>query len=141
MAGIRVVTDSACDMPAELADELGIEIVPLTIRFGSEELVDRQDLTTSGFWERCARSPVLPETAAPSPGAFEAVFRRLAEKGADGIVCVNISSRLSATMQAAQVAAGAVGDAVPVRVVDSRSASMGQGLLALAAARMAAQGK
>jgi len=141
MSGIRVVTDSSCDLPPELAASEGISIVPLTIRFGSEELVDGQDLTTSGFWQRCERSPQLPETAAPAPGAFEATFRDLAEKGADGIVCVNISSRLSATMQSAQVAASAVAGQVPVRVIDSRFASLGQGLLTLAAARMAAQGK
>lgn len=141
MSGIRVVTDSACDLPSELTASEGISVVPLTIRFGSEELVDGQDLTTAGFWQRCERSPQLPETAAPSPGAFEATFRELASKGADGIVCVNISSHLSATMQSAQVAASAVADQVPVRVIDSRFASLGQGLLVLAAARMAARGK
>src|SRR5437588_13062659 len=104
MSGIRVVTDSACDLPPELAASEKITVVPLTIRFGSEEFVDGQDLTTSGFWQRCDRSSTLPETAAPSPGAFEAAFRDLADKGADGILCVNISSRLSATMQSAQVA-------------------------------------
>jgi DegV family protein with EDD domain len=141
MSGIRVVTDSACDLAPELAASEGISIVPLTIRFGSEELVDGQDLTTAGFWQRCESSAELPETAAPSPGAFETTFRQLAEEGAEGIVCVNISSRLSATMQSAQVAAAAVAPRVPVRVVDSCFASMGQGLLVLAAARMAAQGK
>ena len=66
MAGIRVVTDSACDLPPDLEAELGIEIVPLTIRFGNEELVDRRDLSPQEFWSRMASSPVLPETAAPS---------------------------------------------------------------------------
>ena len=61
MAGIRVVTDSACDLPQALADEHGIEIVPLTIRFGDEELVDRRDLSAKEFWARSAESPVLPE--------------------------------------------------------------------------------
>ena len=141
MPGIRVVTDSSSDLPTALAAQHGIEVVPLTIRFGEEELVDGKDLTPSQFWARCARSPVLPETAAPAPGAFEAVFRRLAGEGADGIVCVNISSRLSATMQSAQLAAEAVSSDIPVRVIDSCFASLGQGLMALAAARMAAQGK
>jgi DegV family protein with EDD domain len=141
MPGIRVVTDSSCDLPAALAADQRIEIVPLTIRFGEEELVDGRDLTPRQFWARCARSPMLPETAAPAPGAFEAVFRRIAAEGADGIVCVNISSRLSATMQSAQIAGEAVASDIPVRVIDSRFASMAQGLLALAAARMAAQGK
>src|SRR5688500_11220658 len=101
MAGIRVVTDSACDLPQELADELEIEIVPLTIRFGEESFVDRRDLSPSQFWAKVASSPVLPETAAPSPGAFEETFRKLAGAGASGIVCVTLSSALSATYQAA----------------------------------------
>ena len=76
--GVRVVTDSACDLPQDLVEQLGIEIVPLTIRFGNQELVDRKELGTGEFWRRLARSPVLPETSAPSAGAFEEVFRRLA---------------------------------------------------------------
>jgi DegV family protein with EDD domain len=138
---IRVVTDSASDLPQELADELDIELVPLTIRFGEEELVDRRDVDPTGFWERVAKSPVLPETAAPSPGAFEDAFRRAAGAGAEGGVCVALSSALSATFQAAQLAARAVEGTVPVRVVDSRAVSLGQGLMAVAAARLAKQGK
>ena len=91
---IRVVTDSACDLPAPLATELDIEIVPLTIRFGGDEFVDRQDLSPKEFWSRSATSAVLPETSAPSAGAFEAAFRRAAEAGADGVVCINLSSKL-----------------------------------------------
>jgi DegV family protein with EDD domain len=138
--GIRVVTDSACDLPAALVDALGIEIVPLTIRFGDEELVDRVELSSAEFWSRLEHTDALPETAAPSPGAFEACFRDLAGRGATGIVCVNLSSHLSGTMQSAQVAAAAVADVCPVQVIDSQSASMGQGNLCLTAARRAADG-
>lgn len=141
MAAIRVVTDSACDLPQALADELEIEIVPLSIRFGEETFVDRHDLSPSQFWAKVAGSPVLPETAAPSPGAFEEAFRQLAAGGATGIVCVTLSSALSATYQAAALAAKNVEDLVPVRVVDSRTVSLGQGLIAVAAARMGKQGK
>src|SRR5918997_6164691 len=126
---VRIVTDSSCDLPQELADELGIEIVPLTIRFGDEELVDRRELSTKDFWARCATSSVLPETSAPAPGEFEAAFRRLADHGADGIVCVNLSGALSATIQSAEVAAKAVADVVPVRVIDSRTLTMGLGMI------------
>ena len=140
MAGVRVVTDSSCDLPAALAEEQAVAVVPLTIRFGSEELVDRRDLTPAEFWARCARSPVLPETAAPSPGAFEEAFRHAAESGAEGVVCVNISSKLSATIQSAEAAARAVASVVAVRVVDSRSATVGQGIIVLEAARLAAAG-
>lgn len=141
MAGIRVVTDSASDLPPALEAELGIEVVPLTIRFGNEELVDRRDLSPSEFWSRMASSPLLPETAAPSPGAFEEAYRKMASEGADGVVCITLSGDLSATYQSAVVAAQAVADDIPVRVVDSRSVTMAEGLLAIAAARAAKQGK
>lgn len=138
--GVRVVTDSSCDLlPAQTA-ELGVEVVPLTIRFGEEELVDGVDLTLDDFWRRVATAELLPETAAPSAGAFEAVFERIAEEGADGIVSINLSSRLSATMQSAQVAAKALDGRLPVAVVDSKSVSMGLGMQVLAAARLAREG-
>jgi DegV family protein with EDD domain len=137
---IRVVTDSACDLPQALADQLGIRIVPLTIRFGREEFVDRLDLTPAEFWARCADSPVLPETAAPAPGQFELAYRGLVDEGADGVVVVSLSSQLSGTMQSAQLAANAVYGDIPVDVVDSRSVTTGLGMIAVAAARLARQG-
>src|SRR5437660_12562145 len=88
MAGPRVVTDSSCDLPAALVAELDIDIVPLTIRFGAEELVDRRDLSPKEFWARCTTSPVLPETAAPSPGAFERSEEHTSELQSRGhLVC------------------------------------------------------
>src|SRR5262245_45528387 len=137
---VRIVTDSACDLPDEVCQELGIEVVPLTIRFGEREYVDRKELSVEAFWRELQASPVLPETAAPSVGAFEETFRRLADAGADGIVCINISSKLSATMQSAQVAAKALEGQTPVEIIDSESASMGIGNLALYAARRASGG-
>jgi DegV family protein with EDD domain len=138
--GVRVVTDSACDLPDELVAALGLSIVPLTIRFGDEELVDREELSVAEFWQRLTTSPVLPETAAPSAGAFEACFRDLADGGATGIVCINLSSRLSATMQSATVAAKAVADDCPIEVIDSLTCSMGLGTLCITAARRAIEG-
>lgn len=139
MGNIRVVTDSACDLPQDLVDELSIDIVPLTIRFGNEELVDRRDLTPDQFWARCQASPVLPETAAPAPGAFGAAYARAAEAGCSGIVCITLSAALSATYQAAQTAAEH--STLPIRVIDSTSLTLGQGIMVLAAARAAAAGK
>jgi DegV family protein with EDD domain len=138
--GIRVVTDSACDLPTRLVDALGIAVVPLTIRFGDEEFIDQVELSTAEFWDRVEHFEGLPETAAPSPGAFEACYRDLMERGATGIVCINLSSHLSGTMQSAQVAAAALAKECPVQVIDSQSASMGQGNLCLTAARRAADG-
>jgi fatty acid kinase fatty acid binding subunit len=137
---VRVVTDSACDLPDDLIENLGIEVVPLTIRFGHEELVDRKELSTDEFWRRLAESDVLPETSAPSAGAFEDAFRRLAGDGATGIACINLSSKLSATMQSAKVAAQAVEQDCPVAVVDSLQVSMGLGNLCITAAERAADG-
>ena len=139
--GVRIVTDSSCDLPEARAAELGIEVVPLTIRFGEKEYVDRVELSNDDFWRRVSESDVLPETAAPSAGAFEAVFRRLVSEGADGILCINLSSRLSATMQSAQLAAKALQGECPVNVVDSLTVSMGVGLQCINAVRLAAEGK
>ena len=132
---VRVVTDSACDLPENLVAAMGIEIVPLSIRFGTEEFVDREELSVDAFWERLRTSDDLPETSAPSAGAFEAKFRDLANRGATGIICINLSSRLSATMQSAQVAASAVRDDCPIVVIDSLTVSMGLGALCLTAPR------
>ena len=138
--GVRVVTDSACDLPDDLIERHGIQVVPLTIRFGTEELIDRKELSTDEFWRRLADSDVLPETSAPSAGAFEGAFRRLVDDGATGIICINLSSKLSATMQSAQVAAQAVQADCPVVVIDSLMVSMGLGSLCLTAAQRAADG-
>jgi DegV family protein with EDD domain len=141
MARIRIVTDSSCDIPPALEAQHEITIVPLTIRFGDEEFVDRRDLTPKEFWARCASSAVLPETAAPSPGAFEEAYRKAKADGCDGVVCVTLSAGLSATFQAAELAAKSVGDEIPVRVIDSRTLTMGLGNLCLSAARVAEEGK
>ncbi|HEY7626186.1 MAG TPA: DegV family protein [Ilumatobacteraceae bacterium] len=137
---VRIVTDSACDLPQSVADELGIEIVPLTIRIDGKEFVDRRDLTVAEFWQKCDASPTLPETAAPSPGQFEEVYRRLASDGATGVVTVSLSGALSATMQSAELAARSVSDTIPTTVVDSRSVTVGLGAIVVACARLAAGG-
>jgi DegV family protein with EDD domain len=137
---VRIVTDSSCDLTDEEVGAQGIEVVPLTIRFGSEEYEDRTELTVEAFYEKLAASADLPETAAPAPGKFEAAFRRHQAAGADAIVCINLSSDLSATMQSAQNAAKAVEGELDVRVVDSRSITSGLGTQVLLAAELAASG-
>lgn len=138
---VRVVTDSGCDLPPSLCDELGIEVVPLSIRFGEETLVDRKDLTPVEFWAKCKTFPGLPETAAPSPGAFEEAYRRAKAAGAEGVVVLTLSRKMSATIEAAELAAANVASDIPVRVVDSSNASLGEGMSALLAAQAAAAGK
>ena len=137
---VRVVTDSSCDLSQSLVDAMRIEVVPLSIRFGDEELIDRVELSPEDFWDRLRSTTTLPETSAPSAGKFEERFRGLIDRGATGIICINLSSRLSATMQAAQVAANIVRDDCPIVVIDSRTVSMGLGALCLTAARRAADG-
>jgi DegV family protein with EDD domain len=140
MPGVRVVTDSACDLSDELLAELGIGLVPLRIRFGAEELVDRTELSTKEFWSRCSSFSGLPETSAPSPGQFQTAFESMAAQGAEGVVCVNLSSKMSATIEAARQAARALDGSFPVRIVDSLSVTLGQGLVALEAAQRASAG-
>lgn len=141
---VRVVTDSSCDLPDDLVAALGITIVPLTIRFGDDEYVDREELTVAEFWSRCVSSPTLPETAAPAPGQFEHVYRHLAADGATGVLTVTLSGALSATLQSAELAARTIERDddldLPVRVVDSRTLSMGLGTIVVASARAAADG-
>jgi DegV family protein with EDD domain len=140
MARIRVVTDSACDLSAEVAASIGVTVVPLSIRFGSDEFVDGRDLATAEFWARCKASDVLPETAAPSPGAFQEAFLAAAADGYDGVLSLSISAGVSATYQAAVAAAKSVAETIEVRTLDSRSMTMGLGLMVIDVAELAATG-
>jgi DegV family protein with EDD domain len=137
---VRIVTDSSCDLSDAQAAELGIEVVPLTIRFGDEEFEDRTELTVEAYYEKLGTAAVLPETAAPAPGKFEAAFRRQADAGATAVVCINLSSGLSATMQSARNAATALEGYLPVHVIDSRSITSGLGTQVVEAARAGASG-
>lgn len=137
---IRIVTDSASDISLEEAEDLGIEIVPLSVRFGEAEYTDLVDLSVSDFYQKMAESDLLPSTAAPSPGAFEAAFKRCAEAGAEGVVCINLSLALSATGQAAQLAADALADTLPVKCIDSKSITCGLGTIIRKAADAAKAG-
>jgi len=140
MARIRVVTDSASDLPQEYAHSLDIDVVSLTIRFGDEEFTDRVDLTPEEFWAKCKSSKTLPETAAPSPGAFQAAYERAKADGYDGVLVLTLSSLLSATHQSASLAGEAVAGTIEVRVIDTLSVSMGQGLIAIDLAESAKGG-
>jgi DegV family protein with EDD domain len=139
MPGVRIVTDSACDLTDDLVEEHAVIVVPLTIRFGAEEFEDRRELAPDEFWRRCQGKGALPETAAPSPGAFITAFQRAADEGADSVLCLSISSKVSATYASAVTAADTF-TGIPVRVVDTRSMTMGQGLMVIAAAEEAAAG-
>ena len=139
MARIRIVTDSASDLPEVDARRLDVDVVSLTVRFGEEEFTDRVDLTADTFWAKCKSAAKLPETAAPSPGAFAAAYKRAREEGCDGVLVLALSEALSATHQSAVLGAAEVPD-FDVRVIDTRAVSMAQGLLVIEAAELAANG-
>jgi DegV family protein with EDD domain len=140
MAGVHIVSDSSSDLEPDELRPLNIEIVPLSIRFGNAEFSDRHDLSVEDFYEKMAASEALPQTACPSPGAFESAFRRAGAGGADAVVCLTLSAALSNTFQSAQTAAAACQGEMAVRVIDSRSVSSGLGTLVLEAAKTARTG-
>lgn len=137
---VKIVTDSAADLTVEQADALGVRIVPLTIRFGSDEFVDVVELTPAQFYEKMAAYSGIPETAAPSPGAFEEAIRAAGAEG-DAVIVITISGDLSATVQSAENAKRAIGDDLDVRIFDSKSITATQGLKVIAAAEAAEAGK
>jgi DegV family protein with EDD domain len=140
MGRVAIVTDSASDLTAADAAAHGIRIVPLYVRFGEQEFRAGIDLSTEEFWARMlAPDAPFPTTAAASPGDFQAVFEDELAAGADAIVCVTVGGKLSATVKSADLAAQAMPGA-EIHIVDSESASMGVGLLALLGAEMAADG-
>jgi len=114
--GAFVVTDSSCDLEQDEIDPFNIEIVPLTVRFGSEDFTDRQDLSVEDFYQRMANTEDLPQTSCPSAGAFEQPFRKASGAGAEAVVCLNISSDLSTTLRGRHLST----PTRPVRRVDER---------------------
>jgi len=136
---ISIVTDSTSDLPLDLAGNLGITIVPLYVNFGTEVFRDGVDLTAEQFYERLVTTPELPRTSQPAIGDFVEVYDRLGSES-DGIVSVHISSKVSGTYNAAVQAKGQTSARCPVEVLDTYQASMGTGMVAMAAARTAAQG-
>jgi DegV family protein with EDD domain len=137
---IKIVTDSTADLPLALAEELGITIVPLYVRFGNETYRDRVDITEDEFYQRLMNDPIHPNTSQPTPQDFANVYRELS-KQADGIVSIHISGKLSGTCNSALQAKELVAAECPVEVVDSEMVSMGLGLLATEAATIANSGK
>jgi DegV family protein with EDD domain len=136
---IAVVTDSTSDL-GPLAVRNGIEVVPLTIRFGNEEFRDGVDLTEDAFYRKLDASTSTPITAQPAPSLFVQTYRRVLESGAAGIVSLHLPDTLSGTINAAGIAAREV-DPVRISVVDARTASAGLGMLAIEAARRARLGE
>jgi DegV family protein with EDD domain len=139
MPNVAVVTDSAADLPADLARERGVSVVPLIVTFGEESFTDGVQLTAEGFWDRMERrGGLVPTTASPAPGILAEAYQRAADAGASGVVSIHLAGSVSSTAGTAT----AVGSKapLPVRAVDSRMVGAGLGLVALAAASAARDG-
>lgn len=132
---IRVVTDSSCDLPAHVLEEFEIEVVPLTVHFGTE-VYSGGVLSLEEFWDKAA-GPQYPSTSQPPVGAFEEVFEQIVGQGGRA-VCVTLTGKHSGTFNSAQVAAQRFGEAV--QIFDSLSLSLGLGWQAVSAAQAARAG-
>jgi len=135
---VRIVTDSTADLNEDQQQASGITVVPLNVRFGDEVFKDHVDLTGDDFFAKLKTSSQLPKTSQPPVGEFEEVFRRHRAAG-DEVVAVLISSKVSGTYGAAEMAAKSV-DAEHIEVIDSLTASMALGFLALEGAKLAKTG-
>ena len=136
---IKVVTDSTSDLPADVAESLGIEVVPLNVHFGSDVYKDRVNLMPDAFYDKLINGDVLPTTSQPSVGEFIDVYERLGSD-ADGIVSVHVSEKLSGTMNSARLASQQANADCPIEVVDTFQVSMGVGICAMEAAEVANSG-
>ncbi len=139
MEQVRVVTDSTADIPADMAANLGISIVPCYVMFGAEAYRDGIELTRDQFYQKLTASRELPTTAAPPPAAYEQVYRQLAARS-EGIVSIHLAANLSNLHAAASLGAQSVRE-VPIRVIDSQQVTMGYGWMAVAAAEASQRGE
>jgi len=137
---VKIVTDSTADISPELAEELGITVVPVYVRFGEEVYRDGVDIGQEEFYQRLIESPVHPNTSQPTPVDFADVYQKLSQE-TDEIVSIHVSSRVSGTCNAALQGKEMVGTGARIEVLDSFSVSMGLGLITMAAARLAKAGE
>ncbi|HNT55023.1 MAG TPA: DegV family protein [Anaerolineaceae bacterium] len=136
---IRIVTDSTCDLPAEIIQKYDISVIPLYINVGTQGYLDGVDITRQEFYQKLPVFPTQPTTAVPSAQKFHSVYTALADEGATDVLSIHISTSLSAIHNVAEVAAREV-TTTRVTVVDARQLSLGTGFLVELAARLAAAG-
>jgi DegV family protein with EDD domain len=140
LSRVAIVTDSASDLTADRAAAAGVTVVPLYVYFGEREFQAGVDMSYEEFWrELQVPGAPFPKTAAAPPGAFKDAFESLFEQGYDEVVCINVGSKLSATIKSAQIAAGLMAER-KIHVFDSESATLGQGVLVLLAAQRSKEG-
>ncbi len=139
---VRIVTDSTADIPADLAVELGITVVPLTVFFGEEAFLDGVELDNAGFYRKLQSARDLPRTSQPAPARFQEAYTRLIDEGADGILSVHLSSKLSGTYQSACTARDSLSESarqIPIEVINSKSISVGMSRAIMQAAEESRQ--
>ena len=136
---VKIVTDSVADLPAQVANDLGITVVPLTVSFGSEVYRDGVDLTADQFYKKLKASRIFPTTSAPPPVAFAEVFDELAETTGE-IIVLTISAKLSGTHDAALQGTRLMKKRCRVEVIDSQLATIAEGFIAMKAAQAAKSG-
>ncbi len=136
---LKIVTDSTSDLPPEAVAALGITVVPLSILFGDEELLDGVDIQSDQFFRRLAREAVSPTTTQPASGLFRAAYEKLIAGGATEILSIHVSSKLSGTIESARQAAVGL-EGARIEHVDSRTVSLGLGVGVMEAAKAALAG-
>jgi DegV family protein with EDD domain len=136
---VGIVTDSTCDLPLEIIEHYGIEILPLSITMGDETFIDGVDITKEEFYQKLPLYDPAPTTAAPGPDIFNRQYEALAESGVESILSIHISEALSATINSARLAVESF-KKIPVTVIDSGQLSMGLGFLVEIAAKLAKAG-
>ena len=139
MMDIRIVTDSTCDLPEHVIKERGITVIPLYIHQGEKSYLDGVDITREEFYRLLPAFHPAPSTATPSMEVFTQAWSRLADAGAQAILSIHISEKLSATVNAARVAAEQF-TRIPVTVLDSSQLSLGMGFIVEKAAQLAELG-
>ncbi|SFL47513.1 EDD domain protein, DegV family [Paenibacillus sp. 1_12] len=141
MRQVRIVTDSTSDIPEELQKSLGIHVVPLKVHFGADTYQDGVDMGSEAFFEKLIDSSVLPTTSQPSPVEFLEIYKSLAKESDAPILSLHLSSALSGTYQSAILAQTMLEVPADVMVIDSKLCSYGFGMLVVAAAEAAMEGK
>jgi DegV family protein with EDD domain len=136
---VGIVTDSVADLSPQMVKELGVSVVPLSVRFGEDVYRDGIDLTPDQFYEKLRTSRIFPNTSVPSPADFIRVYDEVAEK-TDEILVILVSARLSATYEVARQSIDMMKKKCRVELLDSETATMAEGFIVMKAARAAQSG-
>ncbi len=136
---VKIITDSTCDLTPDLVKELGIINLPTYLLFGTKSYRDGVDITTDEFYQKLLHEPIYPTTSQPTPQDFLNAYNT--DPNGDGFICINISAKLSGTLNSAEQAKKIFNGKAPIEIIDSQTVSLGLGILVVTAARMAKAGK